>query len=162
MSLVNFGVKVKELRISPNEEFILILLHNDDFICYKNLNEKINFRILSDKENNNSNLLLIDYVDNTHDKNLVVFNVIDLNSYKFYQLIFNSSITTFDKPIVKIHELLLSEKIERFYNIMIVTEKIELLFIDKQFKHFEMYQMDNNKETHKNKRSKINFENKDD
>ena len=121
MSLVNFGVKVKELRISPNEEFILILLHNDDFICYKNLNEKINFRILSDKENNNSNLLLIDYVDNTHDKNLVVFNVIDLNSYKFYQLIFSSSITTFDKPIVKIHELLLSEKIERFYNIMIVS-----------------------------------------
>ena len=111
MSLVNFGVKVKELRISPNEEFILILLHNDDFICYKNLNEKINFRILSDKENNNSNLLLIDYVDNTHDKNLVVFNVIDLNSYKFYQLIFSSSITTFDKPIVKIHELLLCEKI---------------------------------------------------
>jgi hypothetical protein len=163
LSSTIFGVKVKELRISQNEEIILILLHNNEFICYKNFNEKINFGILTD-EDKNSNLLLIDYIDDYQfDENLVVFNAVDFNNYKFYQLIFNSSATRLDKPIIKIHELIGNEKIHRNNNMMIVTEKKELLFIDKQFKNFQIYQMNNSDEKNiENKNSKIIFENKED
>ena len=146
VSRTNFGVKVKDLRFSQNEDYMLILLQTNELICYKNFSNKYNFKILNGEENNNSTLLLIDNIESNADRKCeneeVKFHLINLNSHKFYQLVFNSSSKT---PIVKTYEII-DKRIENETlknSILIVTEKLELLFIHKHFERIKIYRMSN-------------------
>ena len=142
VSEVDIGFKIKQLRISQNEEYVLILLQTNELVAYKNLKNKCKFNIVDEGGEKSSNLQLIDYTTTTKTETTedTLFHLVDFDNYKLFEFIFNSKLET---PIVKKYQLKDDvDKASLKDDIMIVTDCMEFLFINKDFKFFKTFQID--------------------